>query len=55
MDRFIDTLKKMGYTGALAIEREVSLDQDMDDRHKEGLSHQSDILSAVRLLEQLRG
>jgi sugar phosphate isomerase/epimerase len=54
MDRFIATLKKIGYTGPLTIEREVALDQDMDDRHKEGLSHQGDILSAVKLIEKLR-
>jgi sugar phosphate isomerase/epimerase len=54
MDRFVEKLKQIGYRGPLVIEREVSLDQDMDDRHKEGLSHQGDILEAVRLLEQLR-
>ena len=48
-------LKEIGYTGPLTIEREVALDQDMDDRHKEGLSHLDDILGAVRLLERLRG
>jgi sugar phosphate isomerase/epimerase len=55
MDRFVAKLKEIGYKGPLVIEREVSLDQDMDDRHKEGLSHQSDILDAVKLLERLRG
>jgi sugar phosphate isomerase/epimerase len=55
MDRFVATLKKIGYTGPLTIEREVALDQDMDDRHKEGISHHEDILSAIRLLEGLRG
>jgi sugar phosphate isomerase/epimerase len=54
MDRFVAKLKEIGYTGPLTIEREVSLDQDMDDRHKEGLSHLEDIRSAVRLLERLR-
>jgi sugar phosphate isomerase/epimerase len=54
MDRFVDKLKQIGYRGPLVIEREVSLDQDMDDRHKEGLSHLDDIREAVRLLERLR-
>jgi sugar phosphate isomerase/epimerase len=51
---FINTLKKIGYTGPLTIEREVSLDQDMDDRHKEGISHGEDIRAAVSLLNRLR-
>jgi L-ribulose-5-phosphate 3-epimerase len=55
MDRFVQTLKDIGYRGPLVIEREVSLDQDMDDRHKEGLSHLDDIRDAVRLLSRLRG
>jgi sugar phosphate isomerase/epimerase len=54
IDRFVATLKAIGYTGPLTIEREVSLEQDMDDRHKEGLSHLDDIRNAIRLLEQLR-
>jgi sugar phosphate isomerase/epimerase len=54
MDRFVDALKKIGYVGPLTIEREVSLDQDMDDRHKEGISHHDDIRSAIRLLNSLR-
>lgn len=54
MDRFVEKLKRIGYRGPLVIEREVSLDQDMDDRHKEGLSHQEDIHDAIRLLERLR-
>ena len=54
MDRFVATLRKIGYTGPLTIEREVSLDQDMDDRHKEAISHQEDIRNAIRLLELLR-
>jgi sugar phosphate isomerase/epimerase len=54
MDRFVAKLKAIGYRGPLVIEREVSLDQDMDDRHKEGLSHHEDIRNAVRLLEGLR-
>lgn len=54
MDRFIAKLKEIGYRGPLTIEREVSLDQDMDDRHKEGLSHLEDIRAAIRLLEELR-
>jgi sugar phosphate isomerase/epimerase len=52
---FIDTLKEIGYTGALTIEREVSLDQDMDDRHQAKLSHVDDIRKAIALLESLRG
>lgn len=55
MDRFVAKLKEIGYRGPLAIEREVSLDQDMDDRHKEGLSHLDDIRQAIKLLEGLRG
>ena len=55
MDRFVEKLKQIGYRGPLVIEREVSLDQDMDDRHKEGLSHQEDIRDAIKLLERLRG
>jgi sugar phosphate isomerase/epimerase len=55
MDRFVQTLKDIGYRGPLVIEREVALDQDMDDRHKEGLSHLDDIRDAVRLLSRLRG
>lgn len=55
MDRFVAKLKEIGYKGPLVIEREVSLDQDMDDRHKEGLSHLDDIRSAVALLNRLRG
>ena len=55
MDRFIAKLKAIGYRGPLTIEREVSLEQEMDDRHKEGLSHLSDIKSAIHLLEKLRG
>ena len=54
MDRFVAKLKEIGYRGPLTIEREVALDQDMDDRHKEGLSHLDDIRSAVSLLERLR-
>ncbi len=54
MERFVSTLKKLGYTGPLTIEREVSLDQDMDDRHKEGISHHEDIRNAVALLNRLR-
>ncbi|MBI2687716.1 MAG: sugar phosphate isomerase/epimerase [Acidobacteria bacterium] len=55
MGAFVDTLKEIGYTGALTIEREVSLDQDMDDRHQAKLSHVEDIQKAVTLLETLRG
>jgi sugar phosphate isomerase/epimerase len=55
MDRFVAKLKQIGYRGPLTIEREVSLDQDMDDRHKEGLSHQSDIRNAIALLQRLAG
>ncbi len=54
IDQFIAKLKAIGYRGPLTIEREVSLEQEMDDRHKEGLSHLSDIRDAIRLLEQLR-
>jgi sugar phosphate isomerase/epimerase len=54
MDRFVAKLKDIGYRGPLTIEREVSLDQDMDDRHKEGLSHLDDIRSAIALLKRLR-
>ncbi|MBM3782959.1 MAG: sugar phosphate isomerase/epimerase [Acidobacteria bacterium] len=55
MANFVNTLKEIGYTGALTIEREVSLDQDMDDRHQAKLSHVDDIKAAVSLLESLRG
>lgn len=54
MEGFVAALKKIGYTGPLTIEREVALDQDMDDRHKEGVSHHEDILAAVALLRRLR-
>ena len=54
MERFVNKLKQIGYTGPMAIEREVSLDQDMDDRHKEGLSHLDNIRSAIALLDRLR-
>jgi sugar phosphate isomerase/epimerase len=55
MERFVNKLKEIGYRGPLTIEREISLEQDMDDRHKEGLSHQADIRNAIALLERLRG
>jgi sugar phosphate isomerase/epimerase len=55
MERFIAKLKEIGYRGPLTIEREVSLEQEMDDRHKEGLSHLSDIKNAIHLLEKIRG
>lgn len=55
MGNFINTLKEIGYTGALTIEREVSLDQDPDDRHQAKLAHVDDIKIAVSLLETLRG
>jgi L-ribulose-5-phosphate 3-epimerase len=51
---YINKLKEVGYRGPLTIEREVSLDQDMDDRHKEGVAHIDDIRNAVKLLERLR-
>ncbi len=54
IDRFIAKLKEVGYKGPLTIEREVSLEQAMDDRHKEGLSHLADIRNAIKLLERLR-
>ena len=53
IDRFVAALKALGYKGPLTIEREVSLEQEMDDRHKEGLSHLDDIRNAIRLLERL--
>jgi sugar phosphate isomerase/epimerase len=55
IDRFVATLKEVGYRGPLTIEREVSLEQEMDDRHKEGLSHLADIQAAIRLLSTLSG
>lgn len=55
MANFVNTLKEIGYKGALTIEREVSLDQDMDDRHQAKLSHVDDIMKAIKLLESLRG
>jgi sugar phosphate isomerase/epimerase len=51
---FIKKLKEIGYRGPLTIEREVALDQDMDDRHKEGVAHPDDIRKAVKMLEELR-
>jgi sugar phosphate isomerase/epimerase len=54
MGAFVDMLKTIGYTGALTIEREVALDQDMDDRHQAKLAHVDDIKKAVTLLETLR-
>jgi hypothetical protein len=54
MEQFVAKLKEIGYKGTLAIEREVALDQDMDDRHKEGLSHLDDIREAIALMERLR-
>ncbi len=54
IDRFVAKLKEVGYKGPLTIEREVSLEQAMDDRHKEGLSHLADIRNAISLLEKLR-
>ena len=54
MDRFVNKLKQIGYSGPMAIEREVALDQDMDDRHKEGLSHLDDIRAGIALMENLR-
>jgi sugar phosphate isomerase/epimerase len=53
--RFVETLKQVGYTGALTIEREVALDQDMDDRHQAKLAHVDDIKKAVALLVSLQG
>lgn len=55
MERFVAKLKEIGYKGPLVIEREVALDQDMDDRHKEGLSHLDDIRNAIKLLQRLGG
>jgi sugar phosphate isomerase/epimerase len=55
IDRFVAKLREIGYSGPLTIEREVSLEQAMDDRHKEGLSHLADIRNAIALLETLRG
>lgn len=54
MEQFVATLKEIGYTAPLVIEREVSLEQDMDDRHKEGVSHLDDIRAAIALLKRLR-
>jgi sugar phosphate isomerase/epimerase len=54
IDRFVAKLKEIGYKGPLTIEREVALEQEMNDRHKEGLSHLSDIRNAIGLLERLR-
>ena len=54
IDRFVAKLKEIGYTGPLTIEREVSLEQALDDRHREGLSHLADIRNAISLLEKLR-
>ena len=54
IERFVAKLKAIGYTGPLTIEREVSLEQALDDRHKEGLSHLTDIRNAIALLEKLR-
>lgn len=51
---FVQTLKEIGYSGALTIEREVSLEQDMDDRHQAKLAHVDDIKAAIQLLENLR-
>lgn len=55
MKAFVDTLKEIGYSGPLTIEREVALDQDMDDRHQAKLAHVDDIKKAIQLLESLRG
>jgi sugar phosphate isomerase/epimerase len=55
MANFVDTLKHINYTGPLTIEREVALDQDMDDRHTAKLAHVDDIKKAIALLESLRG
>jgi len=52
---FVSTLREVGYSGALTIEREISLDQDMDDRHQAKLAHVDDIRKAIALLESLRG
>lgn len=54
MANFVNTLKKVGYTGPLTIEREVALDQDMDDRHQAKLAHVDDIKAAIELLRSLR-
>jgi sugar phosphate isomerase/epimerase len=54
MANFVNTLKKVGYKGPLTIEREVSLDQDMDDRHQAKLAHVDDIKAAIELLRSLR-
>ena len=54
MDRFVAKLKQVGYRGPLTIEREVALDQDMDERHHEGVAHAQDIRNAIELLKRLR-
>jgi sugar phosphate isomerase/epimerase len=55
MERFVKKLKEIGYQGPLVIEREVDLTQDMDDRHKEGISHLDDIRGGISLLRGLAG
>ncbi len=54
MADFVNTLKAIGYKGALTIEREVSLEQDMNDRHQAKLAHVDDIKAAIGLLQSLR-
>ena len=54
MADFVNTLKEIGYKGALTIEREVSLEQDMNDRHQAKLAHVDDIKAAIGLLQSLR-
>ena len=54
MADFVNTLKAIGYKGALTIEREVSLEQDLNDRHQAKLAHVDDIKAAIGLLQSLR-
>lgn len=54
MANFVNTLKEVGYRGPLTIEREVSLEQDMNDRHQAKLAHVDDIKAAIALLDSLR-
>lgn len=54
MANFVNTLKEVGYRGPLTIEREVSLEQDMNDRHQAKLAHVDDIRAAIGLLDSLR-
>lgn len=54
MANFVNTLREVGYQGPLVIEREVSLEQDLDDRHQAKLAHVDDIKAAIALLHGLQ-